>query len=153
LLARLDRRAQALVAEVGRKTNVDHGDLWLVRVDLAQQRVSVAHGRDDLEAVVAQEALQAVAQEREVLGDHYPHGMSALISVGPPSGLATRSVPSSASIRRRRPLRPLPFGFAPPMPSSATSTVSMSPSRRMRMSTRFACECLLAFASASATTK
>ncbi len=69
-------------------------------------------------------------------------------------GLATRSVPSSASTRRRRPLRPPPSGSAPPTPSSATSTLSMSPSRIMRIVHALrARECLPALASASATTK
>ena len=59
--------------------------------------VAVAHGRDDVESVVLEQAREAVAQERQVLGDHDAHGSSARTVVGPPPGLVTRSEPSSAS--------------------------------------------------------
>src|SRR6185437_15923613 len=118
-----------------------------------QQRTGVAHGGDHVEAVVAQQALQAVAQQREILGDHYSHGSSARTVVGPPGGLMTRSVPSSASTRRRKPLSPPPSASAPPLPSSWTSTESTPSPLQMRTSTRRAPECLPALASASATTK
>ena len=65
-------------------------------------------GRDDVEPVVAQEPRQAVAQQREILGDHDPHGITARTVVGPPAGLEISSVPSSASTRRARPLSPDP---------------------------------------------
>ena len=55
--------------------------------DRVHERVAVADRRDDVEAVVAQEPRQAVAQQREILGDHDPHGITALIVVGPPAGL------------------------------------------------------------------
>ena len=58
---------------------------------------------DDLEAVVAQQPREPVAQQREVLGDHHAHGITARTVVGPPPGLVTTSVPSSASTRWRSP--------------------------------------------------
>src|SRR4030042_1301501 len=46
-----------------------------------------------------------------------PVGSSACSSVGPPSGLSTRSSPSRASTRSRRPARPPPsLSEAPPAP-------------------------------------
>ena len=88
------------------------------------ERRAVRDGRDDVEAVVAQQPGQAVAQQREVLGDHNAQGITALIVVGPPAGLTTTSRPSSASTRRASPRRPLPSASAPPAPSSATCTTS-----------------------------
>ena len=41
------------------------------------ERVAVADRGDDVEAVVAQQAREPVAQEREILGDHDPHGITA----------------------------------------------------------------------------
>src|SRR6185503_13518770 len=70
-----------------------------VLLDGGQERVAVRDGGDDVEAAVPQESLEPVAQEREVLGDHHPHGSTALITVGPPAGLLTSSEPSSASTR------------------------------------------------------
>ena len=117
------------------------------------ERVGVVDRRDDLEAVRLEQAHHPVAQEREVLGDHDPHGSSTRTIVGPPRGLVTASVPSSASTRRRSPVRPPPAGSAPPRPSSSISTASASPRRATATATRLAPECLAAFASASATTK
>src|SRR5919109_886491 len=88
------------------------------RASSAARTPSSLDGGGDLEAHVAQEADEAVAQEREVLGDHDAHGSSALIVVGPPAGLWTVSEPSSASMRRLRPVSPLPAASAPPAPSS-----------------------------------
>src|SRR5207245_6203672 len=103
-----------------------------------------------LEAVVAQQTLETVAQEREVLGDHDPQGSSALTVVGPPAGLSTVSVPSRASTRCRSPCRPWPAGSAPPTPSSSTAT-DRTPSRRaIRPWTEVGLACLAALARASA---
>ncbi len=105
------------------------------RATASSSASAVADRREDLEAVVAQEPLQAVAQQRQILGDHnahrrrpglarrrvvhvYPHGICARTVVGPPLGLITTSVPSSACTRRRNPSSPPPAGSAPPTPSS-----------------------------------
>src|SRR5262249_4603887 len=125
----------------------------LLAEDGVGERVGVVHLRDDLEVVVPQQPGQAVSQEREVLGDHDPHGSSARIVVGPPSGLSTVSFPSSASTRRRRPARPLPFASAPPWPSSVIATASVPFRRVTAIAIRAAPECLVAFARASAATK
>ena len=73
--------------------------------------------------------------------------------VGPPGGLDTSSVPSSASTRLRSPVRPLPSGLAPPRPSSRISTSSRVPRRSTRTAAAEASACLPTFASASPTTK
>ena len=75
--AHLERGAQPLVAEVRRQADVDDREVGPLRDHLAHQRVAVADRRHDLDLVVAQQPGQAVAQEREVLGDDYPHGSSA----------------------------------------------------------------------------
>ena len=56
----------------------------------ARNASASADGGDHVEARVAQQAREAVAQQREVLGDHDAHGSSARTMVGPPAGLATR---------------------------------------------------------------
>src|SRR5262249_43216654 len=152
-LAQPDGRAQAFVPERRRKPDVDDCDIRLLEQDRARERVAVGHRRDDVEAVVAQQPRQPVAQQREILRDHDPHGITALIVVGPPAGLVTSSDPSSASTRRRSPASPLPVGSAPPLPSSTISTTSLSPSRRRSISTWSASAYLPVFARASATTK
>ena len=73
--------------------------------------------------------------------------------VGPPAGLTTRSVPSSAPTRCSSPVSPLPAGSAPPRPSSTTSATSTRSSARSGSRSRVASAYLIAFASASATTK
>ncbi len=64
----------------GRQADVDDGEVGLLRHDLADQRLAVGDGRHDLDPVVAQQTGEAVAQQREVLGDHYAHGSSAWTS-------------------------------------------------------------------------
>ena len=57
------------------------------------QRVGVAAAADDLEAGVGEQAREAVAQQRLVVGDHYPHGSSTT--------RPSRSAFSSRRARRR----------------------------------------------------
>src|SRR5262249_29142041 len=123
-LAELECGAEPFVAKGWWQANVDDRDLRLVAADCVDERVAVRHRRCDVEAVVAEQSCESVAQQGEVLGDHDAHGSSALIVVGPPSGLVTASVPSSASTRRLSPVKPLPDASAPPPPSSSTSTSS-----------------------------
>ena len=100
-------------------------DVDLVAGDLAQQPVGVLALGDDLEVVVLEQADEALAQQDAVLGDRYPHGISALTRVPPPLGVQTRSRPPSASTRSASPRRPVPFSVsAPPTPSSVISTTS-----------------------------
>ena len=105
-LAHGQRGPQPLVAERRRHPDVDDRDVGTLAEHGVHERVAVPDRRDDLDLVVAQEAGQAVAQQREILGDHGAHGSTASITVGPPSGLAIRSEPSSASTRCRSPWRP-----------------------------------------------
>ena len=135
-LARLDRRAHALVGERRRQADVDDREVGLVAADDAQQPGAVLGLGDDLDVVLAQQRDDALAQQRLVLGDHDPHGSSARIVVPPPGGLATReraverldavAQPGQAAAAR---------GSAPPGPSSATSTTSSVRAPR-RASTR-----------------
>src|SRR5581483_1529402 len=148
----LERSAKALVAERRRQPDVDDRDVRLLGDHLVHEPVAVGDGGDDVEAVVAQKPREAVAKEREVLRDHDPHGSSALTTVGPPGGLTTANVPSSASTRCRRPRSPFPSPSAPPRPSSSTRTWSTSPRRAIVTRTPVAPACLPAFASASDTT-
>src|SRR5262249_19562145 len=124
-----------------------------VAADGFDEGVAVRDRCGDVEAVVVEQAREPVAEEGEVLGDHDAHGSSALIVVGPPFGLVTASVPSSASTRRFSPVRPLPDAAAPPRPSSSISTSRREPCMRTRTFTPVASACLVAFAIASATTK
>ena len=84
--------------------------------DDAQQARAVVGLRHDVDVVLAQQRDDPLAQQRLVLGDHDPHGSSARIVVGPPGGLVTVSVPSSASTRWRSPVRPPPLGVGAARP-------------------------------------
>ena len=89
-------------------------------IDVMQKGVSKATG--------LQQVLEALPQEVEVLGEDNTHGSSMVATVGPPAGLRTVRVPSSAPARRRMPARPVPrASSAPPAPSSVTVTVNRSP--------------------------
>ena len=77
-LAQHERSAQALVAERRRQANVDDRDVGSLEQHRMHERVAVGHRRDDVEAVVAQQPRQAVAQQCEILGDHDAHGITAL---------------------------------------------------------------------------
>jgi hypothetical protein len=52
-----------------------------VGLDRGQQAISVSRLRDDLEAGVAEKPSQALADEGGVVGQDYPHGISALTTV------------------------------------------------------------------------
>ena len=107
-VAQRDRGLDAFVGERRRQPDVcDHevGVVLLDRLDDAFGSVELRHG---LVAVAGEEAHDPLLKEDRVLDDHDPHGSSARIVVGPPTGLATRSVPSSERTRSARPLRPPP---------------------------------------------
>src|SRR5262249_37054857 len=150
-LPQRQRRAHTLVAEARRQSHVDDRDVRPFEEHARDEGVAVRDGGDDVEPVVAEEAREAVAEECEVLCDHDPPGIPARTVVGPPGGLVTSRLPSSACTRLTSPRSPLPSGFAPPSPSSTTATTSLPSSSCMSMSTDSACACLPVFASASAT--
>ena len=54
--------------------------------DRVDEGVAVLDGGDHLHPAVAEQADDAVAQQREVLGDHDPHGSSAVRIVPPARG-------------------------------------------------------------------
>ena len=97
---------------------------------LAIELLGVARLADDVEARLAEQQRDALAQEHRVVGQHYAHGISALSRVPPAGGLQTFRRPSSASTRSASPRSPEPFaGSAPPLPSSVISTISVPLSR------------------------
>ena len=91
-----------------RHADVDDRDVGLELGHEVEQRVGVARLAHDLEAGLAQEPRQALAQDQRVVGQDYPHGSSATRRVPAPGGLSTRRVPLRASTRSARPRRPLP---------------------------------------------
>ena len=74
--------------------------------DGVDERGAVAHRGDDIVARLDQQELQAFPQQQGVVRDHEPHGTAASITVGPPTGEATFSTPSTARTRSARPTRP-----------------------------------------------
>ena len=77
-----------------------------------------------LDPALTQQRHEALTQQCEILGDHYPHGMLISTTVPAPVGLSTVRLPSRASTRARSPASPEPPGSAPPRPSSPTITTS-----------------------------
>ena len=151
--AQLERGAQALVAERRRQPDVDDRDVGALAQHGVDERVAVVDGGDDLEAVVAQQPRQPVAQQREVLGDHDPHGSTARSVVGPPGGLDDRAS-RRAPRRGAQPVSPVPAASAPPaavVGDLDDERVALPRDDDRRRASRRAC--LPAFASASATTK
>ena len=57
--------------------------------DRPQQPRAVLDLGDHLDLVLAQQRHETLAQQREILGDHYPHGSLASTTVPSPSGLST----------------------------------------------------------------
>src|SRR5690349_20717362 len=114
----------------------------------------VTRDRGGVAPDAVEQQLQPRRQQHVVLGDHHPHGSSTAIVVGPPAGLSTSTVPSSASARRRIPARPVPRrSSAPPTPFSMIATDNRSAVRLTVTPAAVARLCLATFVSASATAK
>ena len=101
-------RAQPLVGEGGRHPDVDDDRVRAVRGDRAQELLPVALGRGHLVPGLGEQPGQPLPQQHGVLRDHYPHGSSAAMIVGPPDGDSTESRPSTPDTRSASPERPGP---------------------------------------------
>ena len=98
---------------------------------------------------------EALAQQRLVLGDHDPHGSSAVTVVPAPGGLSTRQRPAVRGHAVGEPgeAGARPTRTAPPTPSSATETTGCRSAVRPGRTTCDAPACLTALVSASLATK
>ena len=77
--------------------------------DRPQQARAILDLGDDLDLVLAQQRHEPLAQQREILGDHYPHGrLTSTTRALARRAAPRRSVPSSASTRARSPASPEP---------------------------------------------
>ena len=104
----LQRGRDAVPRERGRHPDVGHDDVGLMRPDLLEQVVAVARLGDHLEALVPEDAGDALSEQDVVLGDDQAHTNSAR-NVAPPLGAGCRvTVPSRAATRSCRLRRPNP---------------------------------------------
>ncbi len=85
--ARLDRRQDPLIAERRREANIDDREVRFMSGYRPQQPGPVLHLGDHLDVVLPQQRHQTLSQQREVLGDHYPHGNLTSTVVPAPSRL------------------------------------------------------------------
>ncbi|MFL6072075.1 MAG: hypothetical protein ACJ73S_01510 [Mycobacteriales bacterium] len=102
------------VAERRRQPDVDDGGVGPVLVNRGEEGVGGGRDGRDLVLLAGQQQLEPGGQQDVVLGDHHPHGTSTVTAVGPPAGLVTSIVPSSARARRRMPSRPVPAASLAP---------------------------------------
>ena len=103
-----------------------------LRSRFEQQLVGVVVASDDLEPRVAEHALDAVAEQDAVLGDHRTHGISALTRV-PPPGRAPYPKPAPECLYPIREPTQARATLACPrrrLPSSVTSTTTPEPVSR-----------------------
>ena len=141
--------------KLGRQAHVGDGHVRPLPLDRLDQGVAVLDGGHDVHAVVAQQAGEAVAQQREVLGDHDPHGSSTRQDRTAAGGVrdghdaVERLHPvAQAAQTLRRGVGPAPAvvgHHAPRAPASRRATPDRDPASPPL--------CLLALVSASATTK
>jgi hypothetical protein len=99
---------EPLVGERGRHADVADHDVGRVGGDVAQQRLGIAHLRDDLEPLVGQQPRDAAADHHGIVSEHDAHqagswgasrataGSSARSRVPAPGGLSIHSSPPTA---------------------------------------------------------
>src|SRR4051794_19361897 len=152
--ANLVRGPDPLVGLRRRHADVHDRHVGFVVVERGDQLLRVLRLGDDLDAFAAEERSDALAHEPAVVGDHDPHGSSAVTTVPAPRGLRMRRVPSSAATRSASPWRPVPaVSSAPPTPSSAISMAAMPFPRETRTDAVDARAYLATLARASQATK
>src|SRR5215208_551487 len=94
---------------------------------MRQQLIRCPAASRDLDAGVGQQLRNALPQQHTVLGDSYPHGISARTRVPSPAALQIRNRPFRASTRSASPRKPVPRSeSAPPMPLSTISSIKVS---------------------------
>ena len=107
---------------VGWHADVDDSQIGSMLVDGGEQFVGVASLLHDVHSGSGQDASHSGANDRRVVGDDHPHGMSARSRVPRCGGLSICNVPEMASSRSARPRSPEPpQASAPPSPSSLMS--------------------------------
>src|SRR3954463_7289202 len=152
--ANLVRGEDPLVGLRRRHADVHDRHVGFVLVDRGNQLLRGLRLGNDLDAFAAEERSDALAHQPAVVGDHDPHGSSAVTTVPAPTGLRIRSVPSSAATRSASPWRPVPaVSSAPPTPSSAISMTATPSRRETRTDALVACAYFPTLASASHATK
>ena len=74
-----------------RHPDIDDRDIRLVARDLEEQVVGAGGLSDYVDAGIAEQGREPVADQQAVIGDHDAHGITAEIVVPVPSGLLMRS--------------------------------------------------------------
>ena len=83
-LLRLPRGARTLVGEGRWHPDVQDDEVGIVIGDRERQRVGISEGGDDLVSGVLEQSPEPLAKQHLVLGDHDPHGSSAVSFVPAP---------------------------------------------------------------------
>src|SRR5512132_281426 len=104
--------------------DVDDGDVRALELDAAQEARSVLGFPHHVEAGVGEEAGEPLPQEHGIVGDDYPHGISARILTPPPGARSTARRPSRAPTRSSSSTSPAGSAFASTSTTSAPSRLA-----------------------------